>query len=145
MKNFLFLFLAVISFVATGCEKDPHALDLDRFDVRWFDDDNSGTQTSGDVLQFQVQINTTDPDHDDQFITEWEFSYTVNGHFAGVLQGDENANSNGVTLNAEVAMDRLTLPGPGTLQPGDTVEFRVWAIDNHGIDVEQFHRFVLED
>ncbi len=145
MKNFLFLFLTGLLFLNTSCEKDPYAIDLDRFDVRWFDDDQSGTQTPGDALEFAVQINTTDPDHDDQFITEWEFSYRVNGHFAGVLQGDENANSNGVTLDAEVFIDELTLPGPGTLQPGDVIEFRLWAIDNHGTEVEQLHRFVLED
>lgn len=145
MKNFFFLILAGLLFLTTSCEKDPYSLDLDRFDVRWFDDDHTGTQTAGDALEFAVQINTTDPDHDDQYITEWEFSYRVNGHFAGVLQGDENANSNGVTLDAEVFIDELTLPGPGTLQPGDVIEFRVWAIDNHGLELEQFHRYVLED
>ncbi len=143
MKNTFFLLVLCLQCVTTGCEKDPYALDLDRFDVRWFDDDHSGTQTPGDALQFLVQINTTDPD--DQFITEWEFSYTVNGHFVGILQGDERTNSNGVTLDAEVLIDELALPGSGTLQPGDVVEFRVWATDNHGIEVEQFHRFVLED
>ena len=145
MKNFLFLLLLCPLFLTTSCEKDPYALDLERFDVRWFDDDNSGTQTPGDALQFLVQINTTDPNHDNQYITEWEFSYTVNGHFVGILQGDEHTNSNGITLDAEVFIDQLHLPGPGTLQSGDVVEFRVWAIDNHGTELEQFHRFVLED
>jgi len=145
MKNILFLLFTCVLFLTTSCDKDPYTLDLERFDVRWYDDDNSGTHTPGDALQFLVRINTTDPDHDDQFITEWEFSYRVNGHFVGVLEGDERANSNGITLDAEVFIDKLTLPGPGTLQRGDVVEFRVWAIDNHGTEIEQFHRFVLED
>jgi len=144
MKNILFLLLASV-LLLTSCEKDPYVLSLDTFDVRWFDDDHSGTQTPGDALQFQVHINTTDPDADNQFITEWEFSYTVNDHFAGILDGDENISSNSLHFDAEVFIDQLNFPGPGSFQPGDVVEFRVWAIDNHGTELEQFHRFVLED
>ena len=145
MKNILFLLLAFVALLTTSCKKDPYALSLDTFDVRWFDDDHSGNQTLGDALQFQIQINTTDPDNDAQYITEWEFSYSINGHFAGVLQGAENVSSNGVHLDAEVFMDQLAYPGPGSLQPGDAVEFRLWAVDNHGTELEQFHRFVLEN
>ena len=145
MKNFRFLLLASVLLLTTSCEKDPYALSLDNFDVRWFDDDHSGTQTPGDALQFQVEINTTDPDQEDQYITEWEFSYTVNGHFAGVLDGAENSRTNRLHFDAEVFMDQLILPGPGSLLPGDVIEFRLWARDNYSIEVEQFHRFVLED
>ena len=112
--------------------------------MHWFDDDNSGTQTPGDALQFLISISTTDPDAGDQFITEWEFSYTVNDVFGGILQGDEGIRSNTVNLDAEVAIDNLNAPGPGQFEPGDVIEFRLWAIDNYGTQVEQYHRFVLE-
>jgi hypothetical protein len=142
-KNILSLLLAS-AFFMTACERDPDPLSLDRFDVRWFDDDASGTQTPGDALQFLIQVSTTDPDADDQFITEWEFTYTVNDAFGGILQGDEGIRSNTVGLDAEVAIKNLQFPGPGQFQPDDVVEFRFWAIDNQGTSVEQFHRFVLE-
>ncbi len=145
MKNFLFLFLPFVLLLATSCEKDPYALSLDTFDVRWFDDDHSGSQTLGDALQFGIHVTTTDSDEDDQYITEWEFSYTVNGHFADVLNGDENIRSNSLHFDAEVFIDQLTFPGAGTLQPGDVIEFRMWAIDNRLTELEQFHRFVLEN
>ena len=144
MKKIFLLVLLATVFLGAGCDDDPDPLSLDRFDVRWYDDDQSGTQTTGDALQFIVQISTTDPDPDDQYITEWEFSYTVNGAFGGVLQGDEGINSNTVNLDAEIFIDNLALPGPGQLEPGDVVEFRLWAIDNYGSQVEQFHRYVLE-
>ena len=144
MKKSIFLFLLTTILIATGCERDPYPLSLDRFDVHWFDDDNSGTQTPGDALQFLISISTTDPDAGDQFITEWEFSYTVNDVFGGILQGDEGIRSNTVTLDAEVAIDNLNAPGPGQFEPGDVIEFRLWAIDNYGTQVEQYHRFVLE-
>lgn len=144
MKTTTFLFLLTAALLATSCERDPYPLSLDRFDVRWFDDDQSGTQTPGDALQFLVQISTTDPDADDQYITEWEFSYAVNGAFGGILQGDENNRSNTVNLDAEVFIDNLWVPGPGQLQPGDVIEFRLWAIDNWGTQLEQTHRYVLE-
>ena len=44
----------------------------------------------------------------------------------------------------EVEIDNLVLPGPGQLQAGDVIEFRLWAIDNCGTVLEQFHRYVLE-
>ncbi len=145
MKNILFLLLTSVLLLTTACEKDPYALSLEKFDVRWFDDDNTGTQTPGDALQFSINVQTTDPDEDDQHITEWEFSYSVNDHFAGVLDGDENIRSNSLNFDAEVFIDQLLLPGPGSLHPGDVIEFRMWARDNHGIELEQFHRFVLEN
>jgi hypothetical protein len=145
MKNIFLLpvlFLSTLFF--TGCDKDPAPLSLDTFDVRWYDDDNTGTQTPGDVLTFDITISATDDDPDDQYVREWEFSYTVNGQFAGVLIGDENANTNSVGADIDVEIGNLLLPGPGHLQPGDVIEFRLWAIDNHGTELEQFHRYVLE-
>ncbi|MCC6279829.1 MAG: hypothetical protein IT262_04465 [Saprospiraceae bacterium] len=136
------LLLTVLLF--TGCDQDPNPLSLDTFDVRWYDDDNSGTQTAGDALTFDIYVSTTDNDPDDQVIEEWEFSYTVNGQFAGVLLGDENARSNSISADIEVVIDNLVLPGPGQLQAGDVIEFRLWAIDNCRTELEQFHRYVLE-
>lgn len=144
MKKTLFLLLLAAILFTPACDDDPDPLSLDRFDVRWFDDDQSGTQTPGDALQFLIQVSTTDPDADDQFITEWEFTYTVNGIFGGILQGDEGLRSNTINLDAEVFIGNLWVPGPGQLQPGDVVEFRLWVIDNRGMQVEQFHRFILE-
>lgn len=136
------LALALLSLIA--CEKDPPPLDLERFDVRWYDDDNSGTQTINDALGFDIKINTTDSDPDDQFITEWEFSYFVNDNFGGLLQGDENTHINSLRFEGDVYIGNLSLPGPGSLEKGDVVEFRLWCIDNYGTQMEQFHRFVLE-
>lgn len=145
MKNaFLLPVLLLSALFFTGCDKDPDPLSLDTFDVRWYDDDQTGTQTPGDVVSFDITISTTDKDPDDQIIREWEFSYTVNGQFAGVLIGDEHADTNTVGANIDVEIDNLVLPGPGQLHPGDVIEFRLWAIDNHGTELEQFHRYVLE-
>ncbi|MBK7939573.1 MAG: hypothetical protein IPJ82_21900 [Lewinellaceae bacterium] len=144
MNKAIFFFLLSTLLLATGCERDPYPLSLDRFDVRWFDDDHSGTQTPGDALEFLIGMSTTDPDAEDQFITEWEFSYTVNNSFGGILQGDEGIRSNTVTLDAEVAIHNLNVPGPGQFEPGDVIEFRLWAVDNWGTQLEQYHRFVLE-
>jgi hypothetical protein len=145
MKNaFLLPALLLSALFFTGCDKDPDPLSLDTFDVRWYDDDQTGTQTPGDVVSFDITVSTTDNDPDDQIIREWEFSYTVNGQFAGVLIGDENADTNTVGANIDVEIGNLLLPGPGQLHPGDVIEFRLWAIDNHGTELEQFHRYVLE-
>jgi hypothetical protein len=144
MKKALLFFLLTTIILGFGCDQDPFPLSLDRFDVRWFDDDQSGTQTPGDALQFIVQVSGTDPDPDDQFVTDWEFSYSVNGAFVGVLQGDSNIRNNSVNLDAEIAIGNLPLPFAGGLLPGDVIEFRFWAVDNWGQQVEQTHRYVLE-
>lgn len=144
MNKTLLLFLVATALLTTGCDEDPYPLSLDRFDVRWYDDDQSGTQTPGDALQFLIQINTTNPDLDEQYITEWEFSYTVNGAFVGVLEGDTGIRTNTVNLDAEVVIGNLPLPFAGGLLPGDVIEFRLWAIDNRGEQVEQTHRYALE-
>lgn len=144
MKKTLSFFLLATALLAAGCERDPYLLSLDRFDVRWYDDDQTNTQTPGDALQFLLQISTTAPDADEQFVTDWEFSYTVNGAFGGVLQGDRNIRSNTVNLEAEVFIGNLPIPFSDGWQPGDVLQFRLWAIDNHGEQVERLHRFVLE-
>jgi hypothetical protein len=144
MKQIFLSALLLTALLFTGCDREPNPLSLDTFDVRWYDDDNSGTQSAGDALTFDIYIATTDNNPNDQIIEEWEFSYTVNGQFAGILLGDENARSNTVSADIEVDIDNLVLPGPGQLQDGDVIEFRLWAIDNCGTELEQFHRYVLE-
>ncbi len=144
MKNTIFPLLAFTLLFLSSCEKDPTPLDLARFDVRWHDDDGTLNQSIGDALEFNITVNITDNDPDDQYIREWEFSYTVNGQFAGILQGDENMRSNTLNFEGEVFIDNLALPGPGTLKKGDAIEFRLWCIDNYGTEVQQYHRFVLE-
>lgn len=144
MKKLLLLPLLSLLFLSTGCDDDPFPLEVERFDVFWFDGDNSGTRTPNDELDFDVRINTTDPDADDQFITEWEFSYTANGQFVSVLQADQGLSSNSLNFNGTVAIKNLALPWSGGLQPGDRLEFRFWAIDNRGTVVERFYLFRLE-
>jgi len=140
---FLLAIAAILSF--SSCEEDPYPLDLQTFDVRWYDDDNSGTQTVGDALTFGVQVNSTDPNSDDQFITEWDFTYYVNGAFGGLLRGDDHIETNSLYFDAEVLIGNLALPGPSGLLQGDVVEFRLWARDNHGTEVERSHRYVIEE
>ena len=70
--------------------------------------------------------------------------YGLKDHFAGILQGDDNMRSNTLHFEGEVFLDNLSLPGPGALKKGDVLEFRLWCIDNYGTQVEQFHRYVLE-
>jgi hypothetical protein len=145
MKKSILALAAFAIFALTACDRDPRPLSLDTFDVRWYDDDADGTQTADDALTFAVSMSTTDPDPDDQFITEWEFAYFINDDFGGVLLGDENIQSNTVTFDADVTIGNLAFPGPGSLQKGDVVEFRVWARDNFGTELERTHRFVLEN
>lgn len=144
MKQPIFLLLALSLFVATSCERDPYPLELDRFDVYWTDLDNSGTQTPNDKLEFIIRANTTDPNADNQYITEWELSYYVNGNFAGVLDGDENISSNSVNIDAIVALEFLNFPGPGSFLPGDELVFSFWAVDNFGTSLQRDYSFVLE-
>ena len=143
IRNLLLLAIAILSF--TACEEDPYPLDLQTFDVRWFDDDFSKTQTIGDALTFGVQVNSTDPNSDDQFITEWDFTYYVNGVYGGLLRGDDHIQTNSLFFDAEILIDQLALPGPGGLGQGDVVEFRLWARDNHGTELEHTHRYVIEE
>lgn len=145
MKNPIFLLLSLALLSLSACKKDPPPLELERFDVRWYDDDNSGTQTLGDALAFDFAVNTTDSDPDDQYIVEWDVSYFVNDNFSGILQGKENTSINTLLFTAEVQIGNLPLPGPGTLEKGDAIEFRLWCIDNYGTQVEQSHRYVIEE
>ena len=145
MKNTTLPLLALFLIALSSCKKDPPPINLERFQVMWYDDDNSKTQNVKDALGFDIQITTTEPDPDDQFITEWEFSYSVNNKFAGILEGDEGLHSNSIVFEGEVHIENLPLPGPGNLEEGDVVEFRLWCIDNYGTQEEQFHRFVIEE
>ena len=145
MKNTIFPLLTIALLSLISCKQDPPPLDLEKFDVRWYDDDNSGTQTIDDALGFDITVNTTKSDANDQYIKEWEFSYTVNDTFGGILEGDENTHTNSLLFEGTVYIGNLALPGPGTLGKGDVVEFRLWCIDNYGTQVEQFHRFVVEE
>ena len=144
MKKTIILLLSAIALLAPSCDRDPYDLELERFDVRWFDEDNSGTNTPADILRFAIRVNSTSSDPDVQYVTEWEFSYSVNGSFGDVLEGDADIASNSVTFNADIAIKNLWLPFPGGLLPGDVVAFRLWAVDNYGTRVEQEYRFVLE-
>lgn len=145
MKNKIFLLIALIAITLSSCDQDPYPLELQTFDVRWYDDDNSGTQTIGDALTFGVQINSTDPNSDGQFIVEWDFSYFVNNNFGGILRGDEFIETNSLFFDAEVIIGNLVLPDPGGLGQGDVIEFRLWARDNRGTELERIHRYVIEE
>lgn len=146
MKKRILPLLALAALSFSSCEDDdPYPLDLRIFDARWFDDDNSGSQTVGDALTFGVEINSTHPDSDGQYITEWDFSYFVNDNFGGILRGDDFIETNSLFFDAEVAIGNLALPGPGALGKGDVVEFRLWARDNHGTELEHTHRYVIEE
>ena len=146
MKNKSYLLLAIAAFLSLpSCKDDPYPLDLHTFDVRWYDDDGSHSQTVGDVLTFGVLINSTAPSSDDQYITEWDFSYFVNDNFGGILNGDDFIETNSVSFDAEILIGNLALPGPGGLLQGDVVEFRLWARDNRGTELEHIHRYVIEE
>jgi hypothetical protein len=145
MKNKILPLLAVLALSLASCHEDPYPLELQTFDVRWFDDDGTHTQTAGDALTFGVQINSTDPDSDSQYVTEWEFTYYVNDHFGGLLRGDDHIRTNSLFFDAEVFIDQLALPFQGPLLKGDVVEFRLRARDNHGTELEHVHRYVIEE
>ncbi len=144
MKTKSIFLLLALALLNTGCKDDPYPLELERFDAFWFDIDNSGTRTPNDEIDFDVKVSTTDPQTDDQFITEWEFSYRVNGTFVGVLQSDAGLRSNGIGFTGTASIKNLPLPFSGGLQPGDQFEFRFYAVDNHGTFVERFYTFTLE-
>ncbi len=146
MKKTTFLLLGLAAMLLfSSCEEDPYPLELQTFDVRWYDDDFSGTQTIGDALTFGVQVNSTDPDSDDQYITEWDFTYYINNVYGGILRGDDYIQTNSLFFDAEILIGNLALPGHGGLQQGDVVSFRLWARDNHGTELEREHRFVIEE
>ena len=148
MKKTTYLLLALAASLTItsckSCKDDPYPLELQTFDVRWFDDDLSGTQTTGDALTFGVQINSTDPDSDNQYVTNWEFTYYVNNIYGGLLRGDDHIETNSLFFDAEIIIGNLALPISGGLQPGDVVEFRLWARDNYGTELEHTHRYVIE-
>lgn len=145
MKNNFLLLAALVLLTFSACREDPFPLELQTFDVRWYDDDGSLTQTMGDALTFGVQVNSTDPSSDNQFITEWDFTYYVNNQYGGLLRGDDRIQTNSLFFDAEVILANLALPSQGLLVKGDVIEFRLWARDNHGMEIERVHRYVLEN
>lgn len=142
-KTGLLTLLALLSL--TACERDPYLLDLTRYDVFWNDLDASGDRSLDDEVLFNITVNTTAPDADAQYITQWELSYAVNGVFGGVLVGNDHENGNTINVNAAVALWELDIPGPDELQPGDDVEFHFWVIDNQGIELTESYAFPLAD
>ncbi len=140
MKQSLILLACLLSLAS--CQRDPYPLELGRFEVNWYDLDLSNTQSLADEFRFNILVNITDPEADEQFITQWEFAYFVNGAFAGVLLSDYDANANSITANLDITPKYLK--GPEPLQPGDVLEFRLWAIDNHGTELEEFHTVTLQ-
>lgn len=145
MKRYSFFLLALFVIAFSSCDRDPYPLTLSRFDPIWRDLDQTGTISVNDVLEFYIQAHTNDPDAGDQFITDWEFSYTVNGVFAGILDADNNLRSNEVNLTAIVDFAPLEAPGNRLVLPGDRVEFFFWAADNFGTQIEQSHRVILQN
>ncbi len=143
MRKTIFAIGALLMLTATACERDPYPLDLARYDVYWYDDDRDGYTSMGDEFQFIIRVNTTDPDPENQFITEWEFAYFVNGQFAGVLDGDEGIRSNSINMDGLVRLAFLDQPGPGVIDPGDRLEFRFWAVDNWGTQLERTYEVVV--
>jgi len=139
-----FLFLSAFALLLTSCQRDPFPLELSRFAVTWSDLDQSGTQSLDDKLNFDIQVSITAPDSDDQFITQWEFAYFVNGVFGGVLLGDNHANANSISAELEIIPRFLGSPTSEPIQAGDVVSFRLWAIDNYGTQLEQFHTISLQ-
>lgn len=144
MKQSIFLLAFLIVLLATSCERDPYPLEVERFDTFWYDGDNSHTRTPNDEVDFDVRVSTTDPDAEDQYITQWEFSYSVNGKFVGILQSDTGLRTNGLDFSGTVAIKNLPLPFAGGLLPGDEIEFRMWVTDNHGTAADRYYLFVLE-
>lgn len=136
--------LAAGLLVTTGCERERFPLELEHFDVYWYDLDRDGHRTPADEVEFDITANTTDPDPDEQFIVEWELTYEVNGRFGGILQGDEGIRSNSVNISAVIGIEFLNYPGPGQFAPGDRIVFRFWAVDNRGTQMERSYSFVLE-
>lgn len=138
-KTICLLFLAA-SLFAGGCGADPYPLELQQFDVFWTDADHSGTRTPGDILEVGFRVNTTNPNTREQFITDSELSFSVNGHFAGTLIKNQNEITNGLRFQTVIALDNLGF----VFKPGDEVAFTFWVRDNWGTEVLRDYRFVFE-
>jgi len=142
-QHFLYYTLfALGSFAACTVESPP--LDLDTYDITWTDADSSGTNTTADHLRFNITLSTSEPHLDDQFITEWEFSYTVNNLFGSILKVEKGLNVGSISLDKMVVVEALAKPGGGPFVPGDIIRFRFWGIDNHATQLERVHTFVVK-
>ncbi len=141
MQKIAILFL-LITF--TRCTVESPPLDLTQYDVTWTDTDSSGTNTVPDYLRFKITLSTSESHLDDQFINEYEFSYTVNNLFGGIIRQEKGLLVGSVSLDETVLIDELTKSGGGDFVPGDRIQFRFWGIDNHATQVERNHNFVVE-
>jgi hypothetical protein len=144
-QTFLPFLAAGLLLFSAGCDRDPYPLELPLYDVHWTDADDSGSRTAADELHFLTRIGTTDPDPENQFITAWEFSFTLNGTDGGVLQGDNGLRTNAVNLDALVSLENLDLPGADSLEAGDRLVFYLWAIDNCETQLEKTYSFEIEE
>lgn len=146
MKKSIFLFaLALSGLFFSGCDREPYPIDLSRYDIYWYDADKSGSRTTDDELDFLIEVNTTSPDPDVQYFREWELSYSVNGKYAGWLLGNDHENGNTVTVDAKILLDKLSYPGQGDIEKNDRLEFRFWAVDNCGTEIERTYVFKIEE
>lgn len=144
MKQFfLWPVLSVLVFVA-ACTVESPSLDLNTYDIVWTDADSSGTNTTADYLRFRITLSASEPHLDDQFINEYEFSYTVNNLFGGILRQEKGLLVGSISIDETVLIETLTKPGGGAFVPGDRIQFRFWGIDNHATQVERNHAFVIE-
>ena len=142
-QHFLYYTLfALGSFAACTVESPP--LDLNTYDIVWNDADSSGTNTTADYLRFNIILSASEPHLDDQFINEYEFSYTVNNLFGGFIRQEKGLLVGSVNLDETVLIENLTKPGGGDFVPGDRIRFRFWGIDNHATQVERNHTFAVE-
>lgn len=146
MKKSIFLCATALFILSlTSCDRDPFALDLIQYDIYWYDADQSGSRTIDDELDFLIKVSTTNPDADEQYFREWELSYSVNGHYAGLLLGNDNDNGNTLTIDASILLGKLNFPGQGSIDKNDKIAFRFWAIDNCGVEIERIYSFVIEE
>jgi hypothetical protein len=146
MKKSIFLWAtAFFTLSLASCDREPYALDLTQYDISWYDADHSGSRSLDDELDFLIQASTTNPDADEQYFREWELSYAVNGHYAGVLLGNDNDKGNTITVDARILLGKLNYPGQGSIEKNDKITFRFWAADNCGTEIERNYSFVIED
>ncbi|MCC6411129.1 MAG: hypothetical protein IT270_05700 [Saprospiraceae bacterium] len=136
--------ILLLLFIFTQCTVESPPLDLNTYDIVWTDADSSGTNTTADYLRFNIALSASEPHLDDQYINEYEFSYTVNSLFGGFIRQEKGLLVGSVSIDEVVVIEALTNPGGGEFMPGDRIQFRFWGIDNHATQVERNHTFVVE-
>lgn len=147
MKRQLPLALCAFLLAVYSCAPDAerYTLDIVTQEIAWRDLDHSMSKTVGDAVHVYVVVQTTNPDHADQFITRWRLSYALNGQHLGVLTGDENVRSNSVTADLDIALFNLDPPGIDNWFVGDQVDFLVSVEDNYGNIAQLPYRFVVQE